>query len=97
MISQQEHQQMHAIVRGRVQGVSFRYFTLQTALRLGVTGWVRNNPDGTVEVIAQGDQKTLQKLANFLHNGSPSAEVEDIYIDWQDASNSYDRFRIEYH
>lgn len=66
------------IVSGRVQGVGFRYATLQEARRLGVTGWVRNLPDGQVEVLAQADAPALERFATWLRRGPPGARVTDL-------------------
>ncbi len=65
-----EVSQLHALVHGHVQGVYFRDFTRSHAVRLGLTGWVRNLQDGyTVEVLAQGEKQALEKLLTILHKG----------------------------
>jgi len=89
-------EQLHVIVKGRVQGVSFRYYTRQQAFRLGISGWVQNNPDGTVELLAQGTREQLEELLDFLHVGSPSARVTDIDVEWSPVTESLDRFSIRY-
>ncbi|HSR49551.1 MAG TPA: acylphosphatase [Acidobacteriota bacterium] len=66
------------IIAGRVQGVSFRYFTQQAAARLGVKGWVRNNPDGTVEVVAQADAEILEDFKSRLSDGPRWAAVDSL-------------------
>ena len=68
--------QLEATIYGRVQGVSFRYYTQREAERLGIVGWVANQYDGTVKVIAVGSESVLQQLKLFLHRGSPMAYVE---------------------
>lgn len=65
-------------VRGRVQGVGFRYTTQRTAHRLGVVGWVRNLPDGSVGVWVQGESGAVQRLQAFLQLGPRGAVVESI-------------------
>ena len=97
VMSYNSNQQLHAIVSGRVQGVSFRYFTQQTARRLGVTGYVLNRLDGTVEVIAQGKQHALERLLEFLHTGSPAAQVKEVNTSWEAANQSFDYFTIKYY
>lgn len=92
-----EQQQLRAIVHGRVQGVSFRYYTVQAANRLGLTGWIRNEPDRSVQVVAEGTQAQLDHLVEFLHVGSPHAQVEEIYIEWDDATYEFSDFKIIYH
>lgn len=87
---------VHAIVRGRVQGVNFRYYTTRTARRLGVTGWVANRRDGTVETVAEGSRSDLEEFVDFLHRGSPAARVEDVDVAWQDHKDEFDGFRVRY-
>ncbi len=87
---------LHAIVEGRVQGVSFRYYTVQQARHLNLTGWVQNNPNHTVEVVAEGENANLEKLLTFLQSGSPAAQVNNIQISWSDASGTFDDFSVRY-
>jgi acylphosphatase len=87
---------LHAIIHGRVQGVNFRYHTTRTAQRLNVVGWVANRRDGTVEVIAEGPRKKLDKLVSFLHQGSPAAMVKDVDIDWETPTGDFGGFRVRY-
>jgi acylphosphatase len=69
---------LHAVVRGDVQGVGFRYFVREHARELGVRGWVRNRPDGTVEVQAEGDMTSLDQLREFLSEGPVGARVTRV-------------------
>lgn len=66
------------IVRGQVQGVGFRWFVWREAKRLGLGGFVRNLPDGTVEVVSQGLEKSLEVLERALAQGPPGARVEAV-------------------
>ncbi len=66
------------VVHGRVQGVGFRYFAVTCAEALGVTGWVRNTPDGSVEVHAEGDEDQLRDLASDLSRGPRYARVTRV-------------------
>jgi acylphosphatase len=66
------------LVRGRVQGVGFRYFTQAAAVRAGVNGWVRNNPDGTVEIAAAGAPDALARLEQEIRRGPPGARVDQV-------------------
>ena len=85
------------VVRGRVQGVFFRDFTLQRASELGLRGYVRNLPHGqSVEVVAEGDRAKLQRLIEHLKAGPPSAVVSDMEISWSEFSGEYDRFGVRY-
>ena len=87
---------VHATVHGRVQGVNFRYYTTRTARRLGLTGWVANRRDGTVETIAEGEQPDLEDFVDFLHRGSPAARVEDVDVEWESHKDEFDGFRVRY-
>lgn len=66
------------VIRGRVQGVGFRWWTRQAAHELGLAGWVRNRPDGTVEVWAQGPTEGLRRFGRRLWEGPASARVEEV-------------------
>ncbi len=68
------------VVRGRVQGVGFRWFVEREAHILQVAGWVRNNPDGTVEVLAQGTREQLAGLRSRLLEGPRAARVDDVEV-----------------
>lgn len=86
--------QLHAVVHGTVQGVGFRHSTVQRATELGLTGWVRNKSDGTVEVLAEGPRIRLESLLGFLHTGPPSASVVMVDTSWRPASEGYDTFEV---
>lgn len=86
--------EFHAFVSGRVQGVMYRDFTKRGARRLRLTGFVRNLPDGTVEVVAQGERDALEKLVARLHRGSLFSHVDDVRVEWTDPSAQYERFDI---
>ena len=87
-------ERLHAIIEGRVQGVGFRYFVLENARALGVTGWVRNRWDGTVEVLAEGERKKLEKLLLHLQRGPRSASVYKITTDWEKATGDFTDFIV---
>lgn len=69
-----------ALVSGRVQGVCFRAYTRDAALRIGLTGWVRNLPDGRVEALFEGAPEKVKELIDWLHRGSPGSRVERVEI-----------------
>ena len=83
------------LVSGRVTGVGFRYFTQDAARREGVTGVVRNLPDGRLEVIAEGDEESLVRLESALHRGPSRARVEHVVIDALPVTGSYLGFMID--
>ena len=68
----------HLLVRGLVQGVGFRWYALEAASRLGLTGWVRNRPDGAVEAEAQGRDEDVAEFAAALRRGPTSARVDAV-------------------
>ncbi len=83
----------HAVVVGRVQGVGFRYTTVDQARRLGVHGWVRNQADGSVEVEVEGERAAVEALVRFLHRGPPGAWVEDVALRWEAHAGDLGPFR----
>ena len=87
---------IHIFVFGMVQGVFFRANTADTARRLGVTGWVRNVPDGSVEVIAEGEKETLEQLLEWCKRGPSAAEVSKVDFEWLEGSDEFSDFRIRY-
>lgn len=87
---------LHAVVSGIVQGVNFRYYTTRQAQSLGVTGWVANRWDGTVEVVAEGTRTQLQSLLDWLGHGPPSATVTGVQADWEKATGEFHSFSVRY-
>lgn len=83
------------IVRGRVQGVGFRWFVEHEARQLGISGWVRNNFDGTVEVLASGNEQQLQNLRQKLERGPRAARVDQVQEFPAEAIAGLTTFRIE--
>ena len=69
------------VIGGRVQGVGFRYFTEAAAAREGILGWVRNSPDGRVEVVAEGDADALERFERSLRQGPRGARVGRVDVD----------------
>ncbi len=84
----------HVFVSGRVQGVSFRYYTVQEATRRGVEGWVRNLPDGRVEAVFEGEAEEVQGMVDWCRQGSPAARVLDVEVDWSEPGDGFDGFRV---
>ena len=72
----------HAIAQGRVQGVYYRVFASGSAIQLGINGYVRNLPDNSVEIFAEGDRKQLEKFVAQLRKGPPGARVDDLALTW---------------
>lgn len=84
----------HALISGRVQGVSFRYFTYHEALKHGLSGWVRNTSDGTVEAVFQGERSAIEEVLEWCKMGPPAASVDQVEVQWEDASEVLDGFKV---
>jgi len=85
---------LEAVVSGTVQGVGYRAFVLGRARALGVSGTVRNLPDGCVEVIAEGAADRLASLLEYLRQGPGGARVEDLRLSWHEATGKYTTFGL---
>jgi acylphosphatase len=83
------------LVRGRVQGVGFRWFVEREAHILGISGWVRNNHDGSVEVLAQGTRDQLSGLHSRLREGPRAARVDNVEVTEEKPAAGLSSFRIE--
>jgi len=82
----------HLLISGRVQGVGFRYSMGEEAERLGVTGWVRNRRDGTVEAAVDGAPEAVDALIAWARRGPPSAHVTEVRI--SEIPESFERFEM---
>jgi len=85
---------LHAHVYGRVQGVGFRFYTVDAAISLGLTGWVANRYD-SVEVVAEGPHAALQQLLTVLNEGPSMSRVDQVQHQFLTATREYKRFSIE--
>lgn len=94
-IAPDEHR-LQAAVHGRVQGVSFRYYTRRRAIELGVVGYVRNTWDGSVEVVAEGQRPDLEELLAMLRVGPRAAVVTRVDVQWAAATNAFRSFEVRY-
>ncbi len=91
-----DFQRVHAIITGRVQGVSYRWYTQREAERLGLTGWVRNKLDGSVELVAEGSRADLDALLRWCEGGPPMAAVSAVQPEFEDAQGEFPRFTIRH-
>ena len=91
-----EHKRLEARIVGVVQGVWYRASTRDQANRLGLTGWVRNLPDGSVELMAEGPEETLQRLLAWCKKGPPGARVDGIRSTWHEPQGEFSRFKVRY-
>jgi acylphosphatase len=72
-----------AVFRGRVQGVFFRAETRDRARSLGLSGWVRNVPDGSVEAVFEGERERIESILDWCRRGPGLAEVDDVDVEWE--------------
>ncbi|MBI5815560.1 MAG: acylphosphatase [Nitrospinae bacterium] len=92
-----ENVKANAFVSGLVQGVFFRATTSEEANRIGgLSGWVRNLPDGRVEVMCEGPKEKVERLVAWLWHGPPMARVDNVEVKWGDATGDYQGFSVAY-
>lgn len=92
----EETARAHVIVSGRVQGVFFRAETKRAADRIGVAGWVRNRPEGTVEAVFEGEKKKVEAAVNWCRQGSPASQVTNVAVIWEPFEGTSRSFEISY-
>ena len=86
--------QVHLLIYGRVQGVFFRATVAEIARQLKLSGVARNLPDGSVEVVAEGEEEFLKKMIGWCHKGPVGAHVERVDIEWSEAAERFTSFGI---
>jgi acylphosphatase len=89
-----DNSRAHVFISGRVQGVSFRWYTQRQAQQWGLTGWVRNLWDGRVEAIFEGPEPVVRQAVTWCHHGQPPARVEDVEVTYEEPTGEFKRFRI---
>ncbi|HEX7973540.1 MAG TPA: acylphosphatase [Anaerolineales bacterium] len=89
-----ETARLHATAEGHVQGVGFRYFVEDTAVALGLVGWVRNRWDGSVEVTAEGERQALEKLLAALYKGPRASVVTGVTSEWGASTGEFHQFIV---
>jgi len=87
---------VHLRIRGFVQGVGFRYFCYREADRLGLTGWVKNRPDGSVEAVAVGEREPLQSFLETVRRGPGNARVDTVDEDWRETDQTFRTFEVRH-
>ena len=85
---------LHVFVEGHVQGVGFRYFVLETAQNLQVSGWVRNTYRDEVELIAEGSQPQLERLLQLVQRGPSMSYVSNTRVSWEEPTGDFPRFQV---
>ncbi len=86
----------HVFISGVVQGVFFRATTRDEATRLGLTGWVRNLPDGRVEAVFEGSREAVGRMLQWCARGPPGAEVKSVDTKWEEPTGEFDSFSINW-
>ena len=87
---------VHVIVGGRVQGVFFRAYTRDEAVKLGLSGWVRNRPDGSVEALIEGEKTAVEKMLQWFYQGSPHSLVKMVHATEEPPVGDNTTFAIHY-
>ncbi len=94
-MSEKKYYRIEIVVKGLVQGVSFRMYTKRKAVSLGVTGQVRNLSNGDVEIITEGKRDQLLQLIKWLRKeGSPGSQVTDVVVNWSEELENYNSFKV---
>ena len=88
---------IHVIVEGRVQGVFFRAYTRDEAVGLGLSGWVKNRPDGSVEALVEGQKSAVEKMEQWFHRGSPHSNVTGVHVTEETPVGDNSTFEIHYY
>ncbi len=91
-----EDKRLELIAYGKVQGIGFRTYILIKGRELGVNGYVRNKSNNTIEVVAEGSEKNLMKLKNFVESGYFPARIEKVHAYWSPATREFNNFEIKY-
>ncbi len=86
----------HVVIHGLVQGVYFRASTRDEAIRLGVGGWVRNLPDGSVEAVFEGEKKKVEEIVGWSYRGPSGARVIKVDLTWEPYKGEFGRFDVRY-
>jgi acylphosphatase len=92
-----DRKRIRVLISGRVQGVFFRAYTRDAALREGLTGWVRNLTDGRVEAVFEGDADPVDRMVAWCHQGSPGSRVERVEVLLQPYQGEFQSFEIRRH
>lgn len=92
----QVNKRLHIVVRGRVQGVNFRWATQREARSQNLTGWVRNNEDGSVEIVAEGAEDALARFREWCKKGPPAARVTSCEVHEENHAGVFPSFDVRY-
>jgi len=90
------NKRVRVMIHGRVQGVYFRFYTQKKAFELALKGWVKNNADGTVAAVFEGEEDNVNQMVNWCHNGSPNAFVTQVDLFSEVYAGKETEFHIQY-
>ncbi len=93
-MTEPDRTRVHIVISGVVQGVFFRHHTRKNALRLGLTGWVKNLPDGRVEAVFEGEASQVTQMIEWCRTGPPAARISDIALIHEEATGRFSDFEI---
>lgn len=85
---------VHVLIKGRVQAVYFDAAAQREAKRLGITGWVKNRPDGAVEIMAEGEEDSIRELTGWANHGPSAARVDSVDVRWRGYTGEFSEFSI---
>jgi acylphosphatase len=88
------NKRVQLIVKGRVQGVFFRASAQREARRLGVTGWVKNRTDGSIELLAEGEEDAIKEIVSWANHGPTAARVDHVDVRWRGYTGEFFEFAI---
>ena len=86
--------QLHLIITGLVQGVSFRYYAKKAAVKLGITGWICNRSDGNLEIVAESNEDVLKEFLDWCSKGPEYANVKEVKAEWKEGKNEFNSFSV---
>ena len=96
MTTSNTRERLSVRLTGRVQGVGFRHFTRTRARTFELDGWVRNEPDGSVSLVAEGPRSDLESLLEAVREGPSGARVREVSAEWEDATGEFDGFSVRF-
>ncbi len=91
-----QNSSVHLVAHGRVQGVGFRFFVRDKAVHRGIKGWVKNLPDGNVEIVAESEKEILTNFIDSVKKGPLFGTVSELEVEWAEPKNTYKNFSITF-
>jgi acylphosphatase len=95
-VTENNNKRLHAKIEGRVQGVGFRYFVQRKAVEFQLVGWVKNMWDRSVELVAEGDEGSLDNLLAAIHRGPTGSNVTNVEFSWKEYKGEFETFKVKW-